>query len=88
MIIEHEILEQISDDKPWGLPQVLEFVSKHKEPWGVVSQLFNDNCIQLQNERGQPLESYEVQRLFKTREREQKGIFVSVTKAGLARVFP
>jgi hypothetical protein len=85
MVIENEILEQVYEDK-WRLDRVIELISKHKEPWKIVSSLKNDNLISLVDTNEKPLPDWKVEKIIREETMNViPEVFVVVTEKGLER---
>lgn len=97
MIVEHEFLEQISEDD-WPLARCLEFIGRHKDPWPVLQGLHADGCIALRRGAAAPLPDWQADAIFRTRDLPSEalaeagvpdgsGVFVTITERGVGRAF-
>ena len=87
MVIELEILEQISDEN-WSLRQIVDFVRQHKDPWQVLASLYKDNCIKLLDKNQEPIADWKVEEIFRNEtECNVPEVFVVITDQGLKRAY-
>lgn len=98
MIIEHEILEQISEEA-WPLARCLDFIAAHKDPWPVLHGLYADGCIEMRRGEAAPMPGWRTEAIFRTRDvppealaeegvPDGAGVFVAITERGLERAYP
>ena len=88
MIIEYEILEQISEDIEWKLSKVINFLSYTKDAWKIIENLFKDKCIDFVDGTENILPKWKTNEVLRNKELSNlKGIKIRITKVGLKRVY-
>lgn len=89
MSMELEALEQIAEND-WTLAQSLEFIGPRKDPWAVLSALYDDGCIDLLRAgEDASLPGWRVSEVFRNRHPSGNSeILVVVTNKGVKRVYP
>ena len=87
MIIELEILEQISEEN-WPLHRAVEFIRKYKEPWQVLESLHHENCIKLLDKNQNSITVWQVLEILRNEtEYNVPEVFVAITELGLKRAY-
>ena len=86
MIIENEILEQISDSDGWDLPRVIYFLRKTEEPWKIIDGLFRDKCIDFIDIDGIKLPEWKISETVRNKIQSNM-IKIIITEIGHSRVF-
>ncbi len=86
MIIENEILEQISDSGGWDLPRVIDFLRTSKEPWKIIDSLFRDKCIDFIDIDENKIPEWKISEAIRNKTGSNM-MKIIITEIGLSRVF-